>query len=36
LLTLDDLANLVVEHYELFDAEGRTLVPLVKVYWPVA
>ncbi len=36
LVTLDDLASLVVEHYESFDAEGRTLVPLVKVYWPVA
>lgn len=36
LVTLDDLANLVVEHYETFDAEGRTLVPLVRVYWPVA
>lgn len=36
LVTLDDLANLIVEHYESFDAEGRTLVPLVKVYWPVS
>jgi restriction system protein len=33
---LDDFADLVVEHYETLDAEGRTLVPLVKIYWPVA
>jgi restriction system protein len=36
LVGLDDLADLVVEHYETLDAEGRTLVPLVKIYWPVA
>jgi len=36
LVNLDDLANLIAEHYESFDAEGRTLVPLVKVYWPVS
>jgi restriction system protein len=31
----DYFADLVVEHYESFDAEGRTLVPLKKVYWPI-
>ena len=35
LVDLDDLADLVVAHYECFDTEGRALVPLVKVYWPV-
>lgn len=34
LVDLDDLAGLVVEHYERFDADGRALVPLVKIYWP--
>lgn len=36
LVDLDALAALVVEHYERFDMEGRALVPLVRVYWPVA
>ena len=36
LVDLDRLAELVVEHYEGFDDEGRTLVPLVKVYWPAS
>jgi restriction system protein len=34
LLALDDLARLVVTHYEGFDMEGRVLLPLVKLYWP--
>jgi restriction system protein len=36
LVDLDRLAELVVEHYERFDDEGRTLVPLVRVYWPTS
>ncbi|HEV7733470.1 MAG TPA: restriction endonuclease [Candidatus Binatia bacterium] len=34
LVDLDDLATLVVEHYERFDSDGRALVPLVRIYWP--
>ncbi|WP_419534349.1 restriction endonuclease [Endozoicomonas sp.] len=34
LIDIDDLANLIVTHYEQFDVEGRTLLPLVKIYWP--
>lgn len=34
LLNLDDLAILIVAHYESFDSEGRALIPLNKVYWP--
>lgn len=34
LLTLDDLASLIVTHYEGFDMEGRVLLPLTRVYWP--
>ncbi len=35
LVDLDDLADLIVGHYEKFDLEGRALVPLVRIYWPV-
>jgi restriction system protein len=31
----DDLADLIVSHYERLDLEGRALVPLVRIYWPV-
>ena len=34
LLDLDELASLIVSHYESFDIEGRMLMPLVKVYFP--
>ena len=34
LMDLDDLARLIETHYETFDAEGRGLLPLTKVYWP--
>jgi restriction system protein len=33
---LDELASLIVEHYERFDADGRGLLPLVRVYWPAS
>jgi restriction system protein len=36
LVDLDQLAVLIVEHYESFDLDGRSLVPLVRVYWPVS
>ena len=35
LVDLDDLADLIVTHYETFDLEGRALVPLVRLYWPI-
>jgi restriction system protein len=35
LLTLDDLASLVVTHYENFDMDGKVLIPLTRLYWPV-
>lgn len=34
LLDLDELAILVVTHYENFDLEGRALISLIRVYWP--
>ena len=36
LIDLDDLADLIVSHYESFDLEGRALIPLVRIYWPAA
>jgi len=34
LMDLDALVDGILEHYEVLDAEVRTLVPLTKVYWP--
>ena len=34
LLNLDDLADLVVVHYDNFDLDGRALIPLIRVYYP--
>ena len=34
LLGLDELATLIVTHYENFDVEGKLLIPLVRIYWP--
>lgn len=34
LLDLDELANLIVDYYENFNVEGRTLLPLTRVYVP--
>ncbi len=34
LVDIDELASLVIENYEKFDIEGRTLLPLIRVYWP--
>ena len=34
LLDLDDLALLIETHYSNFDAEGRALLPLTRIYWP--
>lgn len=34
LVDIDDLADLVVAHYDHFDLEARALLPLIRVYWP--
>lgn len=34
LIDLQELAQLVTEHYDNFDAVGRALVPLVRIYRP--
>ncbi len=36
LVDLDDLATQIVEHYENFDSDGRSLIPLIRVYWPAS
>lgn len=34
LLNLDDIAQLLTENYDNMDSYSRTLVPLVRIYWP--
>jgi restriction system protein len=34
LMTLDGLARALVANYDQLDERGRTLLPLVKLYWP--
>ena len=34
LIDLDGLVNLIVQYYDAFDAETRSLIPLTKIYWP--
>lgn len=36
LITLPRLRQLMVDHYDRLDAETRALVPLRRLYWPVA
>ena len=36
LLTMPDLRELLVNYYESLDSETRALVPLKRVYWPIA
>ncbi len=35
LVTLPQVRELLLEHYEELDAEARRLVPLRRIYWPV-
>lgn len=35
LMTLDDLARALVDSYEKLDSEGKRLLPLTRVYWPL-
>ena len=34
LVTLDDLVELIVTHYDQFDIDARALLPLVRIYMP--
>ncbi|HBV98059.1 MAG: hypothetical protein JL50_00865 [Peptococcaceae bacterium BICA1-7] len=31
----DNLVELITQHYDNFDVETKTLIPLKKIYWPV-
>ena len=34
LIDIDGLVKLIVQYYDSFDAETKTLIPLTKIYWP--
>lgn len=34
LMSLDELAKVLIEQYDRLDEEGRRLLPLTKIYWP--
>ena len=34
LVDTDMLVSLIIQHYDNFDIETRTLLPLTKIYWP--
>jgi restriction system protein len=34
LVTLDLLVELIIQYYDHFDEEAKTLIPLDKIYWP--
>lgn len=36
LLDIDELASLITQYYEQCDADTRMLLPLRKMYWPIA
>lgn len=33
-MSLDGLAQALIEQYERLDERGRRLLPLTKIYWP--
>lgn len=35
LIDADLLVDLIIQHYDNFDSEAKTLIPLKKIYWPV-
>ncbi|MES9973587.1 MAG: restriction endonuclease [Candidatus Thiodiazotropha sp.] len=35
LMDIDDLVQALMRHYDVLDMDGRTLLPLKKIYWPV-
>lgn len=35
LMDIDDLVQALMRHYDDLDMDGRTLLPLKKIYWPV-
>ncbi|MBT8232905.1 MAG: restriction endonuclease [Bacteroidia bacterium] len=35
LVNLDLLVGLIIQHYDNFDIDTRSLIPLKKIYWPI-
>ncbi len=35
LMDIDALVTGILQHYDNMDMEGRNLLPLTKIYWPV-
>lgn len=35
LIDLDLIVQLIVQHYDNFDTDTRSLIPLKKIYWPI-
>lgn len=35
LIDLDMLVKLIIQHYDNFDMDTKTLISLIKIYWPV-
>lgn len=35
LMDLDGLVKFIMQYYDNFDADGRSLLPLKKIYWPI-
>jgi len=33
-IDLDTLAKLITQYYDKFDEEAKSLIPLIKIYWP--
>lgn len=35
LINMDMLVNIILQYYDNFDPDTRTLIPLTKIYWPM-
>ncbi len=36
LIDIDELVKLIIQYYDDFDNEAKTLMPLTKIYWPIS
>jgi len=34
LIDINDLVSLITQYYDNFDSEAKTILPLIKIYWP--
>ena len=35
LMDLDSLVKFILQYYDNFDGDARSLIPLKKIYWPI-